>query len=60
MTIDEAIKVEKDNADYFVEECFPVSAEASRLGLEALKVIKAIRPYSNSNKSYYLPGETKT
>ncbi len=32
---------------------------AVRLGIEGLKVIKAIRPYSNSNKSYFLPGETE-
>ena len=30
-----------------------------KLGIEALKVFKAVRPYSNSNHSYYLPGESK-
>ncbi len=33
--------------------------EAIKLGIEALKVVKAVRPYSNSNHSYYLPGETE-
>ena len=59
ITIDEAIK---SNTALAKELDIPQRAterEGIQLGIEALQRIKAIRPYRNTDKSYYLPGETK-
>ena len=58
MTIDEAIKINKEQGELVIVSKNPKWNAANKLGIEALKVMKAVRPYSNSNKSYYLPGET--
>jgi len=59
MNLDKAIEIKiqwrKDNYPP------PLADEmnADMMSIEAMKRIKAIRPYSNTDKSYYLTGETK-
>lgn len=59
MTLEEALEIAQE--DRTCQETGEPSdyQDAIDILIEAGKVIKAIRPYSNTNKSYYLPGETK-
>ncbi len=57
ITIDKAIEILELNVQEAGKKMPADTLEALKLAIEAVKVVKAIRPYSNSNKSYYLPGE---
>ena len=59
MNIDKAIEILQIFRDEGDEDLPPDVEPAINLGIEALKRIKAKRPYSNTNHSYKLPGETK-
>ena len=56
--IDRALELLTGNPDSITEQDDIDFEKAQKLALEALKVFRAVRPYSNTNKSYYLPGET--
>lgn len=59
MTLQKAIERLEIMYDMREKRGYHSEQGALKLGIEAMKRIKAIRPYSNKDKSHYLPGETK-
>ena len=59
MTLQEAIEISTHISQIKALSSRPDEEKAVKLGIEALKRIQAIRPYSNKDHSYYLQGETK-
>ena len=60
ITIDEAIKALKLDKTCDFEGAQEILEAALQLGIEAMERIQAIRPYSNCDQSYYLPGEEES
>ena len=59
MTIDEAIEINEDQRESLLERGLPVSAEAAKLGIEALKLVKELRECMPGSAVKLLPGETE-
>ena len=58
MTIDEAIKVNEDNRDFFKSDGFIECADAVQLGIEALKALLDCRKGECSFHDNPILGET--
>ena len=59
MTLEEAIKIQEDEANYQHRLVSFRSEKATRLGIEALKKIKQLRAWHTLPNIYPLSGETK-
>jgi len=59
MSIDEAIERLKDLPIHYPDLIFYENADAIKLGIEALKLIKEHREHTTDKLTFPLPGETK-
>lgn len=59
MKIEKAIEILTEDINHPTAQFMPELQEAEKLGIEALKRIREIRPFGNNPGISYLPGETE-